>query len=189
MNRRRFLTTAGLGVSILAGCAGRMSSGNEFPTLEVEQRTTTTEQGLKFAVRGVAGYSTSSPAEVEMAVTNVTDSDVDVIFGGSPPYSRYWGHRTDGPETLVLIPETRDYVVPETGDSRDFVPTESDDGCWQANTGIVGQDIALERTLKPGESISETYAVVSQPGEKCLVPGTYRFDSLEHATEFDVVLK
>lgn len=188
MNRREFFCAATVGASAIAGCVGTRRQSTQFPTVEVEQQTTTTDAGLEFVVEKVAEYSTSSPAEIEMTLTNTTGSATEIIFGGSPPYSRYWGQRETG-ETLVVVPGTRNYLAPKTGTTAEFLPAEADGECWQASAEIVGQDVALERTLEPGESVAETYAAVSQANSECLSRGSYRFEPMEHTTEFDVVLK
>lgn len=209
MNRRALLAGLGGAAAALAGCTAPGVGGRgpttapspvatEFPAVEIPNPTVE-RNAYRVETEVVAEFSVERPAAVEIRLTNRGEHR-RYSFGGSPPYSDYWGERDGGDAGLLLVPADRTYVDVLAPDRFDNVtarpgeepylrPPEPVDGCWRANGKLLRNDIALERDLAPGETVAERYDLVAGvENEGCLPAGRYEFGGRSYLDDGDWAL-
>jgi len=133
--------------------------------------------------------SAESPARLWVGLTNVTDDELQLEFGPTPPFSAYHGRVLNGgrsgPRNLLLVPDdARQYAsydrvipdrpgnatrrtrgitrTPETGPTTTTTtPPEGDDEqCWRADAFLAAPLENFEVTMAPGETVGGEYAVL-----------------------------
>lgn len=198
MQRRQFVTAVGTSALPLAGCVGTASSGEgsaDTPTVSVESVDEHPPRA-RVEVSVVRQFSRDRPAKVEVAYTSTADSNREVDFQASPPFSEYLSAGQQSPR-LAVIPDDHSHVAPvdvRSGSERAGSTTERDpgadrlvprtpvDGCWRVPTAFAVYGAAHPQTLSSGETVAEEYAVLGHAAnEACLPPGTYRFEQDPYA--------
>lgn len=187
--RDALAAVASLGAFPTAGCIGRLQSRYAYPHVTLRRDPVPVEYADVEATV-VEQFTDDHPARVRVAFRNPTDETRTYGFSASPPFSGLYGSPpgVDGDDRLlVLVPlESEAYVTAysETwGAERTptaAIPDAPTDGCWHANGEISHHPIELGRTLDPGETLSETYAVLSareSDESGCEVVGEWRFES------------
>jgi len=188
MNRRRVLRYVAPGIATLAGCNGDLaddSNSNEYVDVEVESVKTDIED-TALSANVIRQASAEGPARLSITFLN-EGPERTFTFGGSPPFSHYWSESQEG-RKLIAIPDTRNYVRARDAESVEtLIPGESTDTFWRATGSLVRLDIALERTLKNQESLTEEFTLLSHHGnENALTSGEYKIEGQEGSVSFAV---
>ncbi|KZN26497.1 hypothetical protein A4G99_20870 [Haladaptatus sp. R4] len=134
------------------------------------------------AIEPTREMTNEHPPSVEVSITNVRDTPIDVTFGATPPLDVYPG-KDDAEGLLYLIPLESDDVsiTPER-----LVPDSMEHGIWRVTESFTIPESVTILTIEPGKSITGEYAVLGQPlgkergsdapsSARGLVPGTYAF--------------
>lgn len=207
MRRRQVLAAVGTSIVPLAGCISSSSPGETGDSTPSSDMTETPESKFpavsvksgynqpsdtKMEVNVVRQFTPDKPAKVKISYTNTGESQRTVDFQASPPFSEYVS--TGGePPRLVIIPDDHSHISPgsvvqnqssQTESSTEsqteehqLIPENPIDGCWKIPTSFAVYGVAHEKTLSPGETISEEYTVLGhRTNETCLPSGEYRFE-------------
>lgn len=161
-SRRSFLRLAcGAALSGTAGCARFVGRPTATPT----RPPVPTVRPDAFALEASMGAQAtdSAPPWFAVTLTNRGDVEATVTYGQALMYS---AGSTDQPDGLVIVPED----AGERSGSRT-------DGCWAYTADFVTvRPIANRRTLRPGDGLSQTFAVYDDPDDgACYPPGDYTF--------------
>lgn len=149
--------------------------------LQKTSRTDSTELqevGLSSEVSLVESATADSPAGISVSLTNESTEQQTYMLGGGRPISDFVGERKDGQGKIVLVPETLDDVsIQDQNDDGDLelIPESKQGDCWKTIDKLIIQDVLREVTLKPKETISERYRILSNEG--CPSSGVYRFEN------------
>lgn len=202
MNRRRVLSNIGsASVLALAGCTtGASPSTPDQQSLSVENVFISDEAeiDLQVAVTTDRGKLTPPVLQVQMETT----IDQTLQFDPYRPLGNPITKQQDGEAELLLIPENvfdedgNSYYVPaESGTG--FVPEESRNGCWTANTDVeIVNQIAVHVELDAGDTEANSYRVLDSPDNSdCFPAGRYRVTDTVGTNEvsrewgFDIVVE
>lgn len=148
-----------------------MESPSPYPDVSLRPDPVTDSASVDVCVEAVEPFTDEHPARIAVALTNEADSEQTFDFTVSPPYPPYPAEHEDAAAELLPIPDYREYVTPRSGE---FVPEAPTDGCWRALERPGGLDAGISRTIAPGETLREEYALLAAPDGECLAPGTYR---------------
>lgn len=157
---RRSLLRAGLGASLLAGCAAPRRDG---PTVALDAVDDPPELPVRPTVAVAAAAATADrPPQVRVTVTNRSDGTVTVGEGRDIVFA----YVTDAGDDLTLLPSEPDRPYPAAA------------GCWRLREPIAVTEEYRTVTLAPGEAVSGLVGVYGAAGgEGCLPTGTFRFES------------
>lgn len=160
--RRRTLL-AGISLAGTVGVAGCSLRGQREST--PADTPTATLDDLSFAAEVVAQRTTDAPASLRAALANEGEGPCRIGTGETivPSYET-------GPGDDVLL-------LPGTDVGPNDRPDELIDGCWRyTDDHLLTRDIVEWRELAPGDSLEETYDLLTRGEEgPCLPAGEYRF--------------
>jgi|AntRauMinimDraft_4_1070384.scaffolds.fasta_scaffold00015_82 hypothetical protein len=173
MKRRDVLgAVTGVLPVLAAGCASPVP-GSGAETTDVPKA-----DDLAFDARVVDGSPTESPPRVAVELTNGADYGVRFTDGTAFPFTNFTSVGGD----LYAIPPGVDGVSP-LGDAASIVPDDRGD-CWRATTNWKVIDIAVQKTLSPGESAPLEFDVLAAADtESCPTEGSYAFQNELLATD------
>lgn len=190
MDRRQLLGAVGGGASIsILGFLKTMTSNDEqleYPRVSVRGDTIDPERNVAISVAVLQQFSRESPAEIQVAFTNTADSTREFYFGSTPPFSEYISTRRDNGARLVAIPSHRSHIslgevngaTDGSSENQEIVPDRPPAGCWRLQGDLAVWGFANQKTVKPGETLQERFAVLDDSDTAtCLPGGEYRFVS------------
>jgi len=184
MKRRQFITFAVGATVVGSGCLGeyKFSDGSQETTPSSTTRSKDTNKtglqaaGLSCETKIVQTATDESPAIISIALTNETESKQRYSFGGGRLVSDFIGVRQNSDDKILLIPENMDgiSIVDRNDDGElEVIPNSREGKCWTAIDRIISEDLLKQVSLKPSESLSEQFRVLSHDG--CAPTGTYTF--------------
>jgi hypothetical protein len=159
---------------------GAVEPSFDVPGYTLKRVAVTTPTGIPDDVAITLGF-TSAPSETDPATLYVrvqaretASGPVELTTGPTPPLSSYRGgfDPEDGPRlTMSLVPRRAGV------DDDDIV--RRDRGCWRPVLPVGPDDASTgTRTLDPGAVLErEYYLVTPWANDRCLQPGTYRFET------------
>ncbi|MFC6953385.1 hypothetical protein [Halorubellus litoreus] len=120
--------------------------------------------------------SSDDPATVyaRVQVLESADQPVELAAGATPPLSAYRGvHETEDGSTRPM------FLVPRRAGAPFDALVRRDQGCWRPKLPVGPEDATTgTRTLAPGDAFErEYYLVTPWANDRCLHPGTYRFQA------------
>lgn len=152
-------------------CTTSLESSDPFPDLQIENDDVPQDADVAMCVQPVEPFTEDSSAKIAVELTNVSESSAEYGFGISPPWGGVFAEHVQQEATLILVPDYREHVG-----SEGLIPQQAADGCWRAQTLYSGEDIGLNATVDPAETIREEYTILTAKDSACLTPGSYRFE-------------
>lgn len=195
VRRRNFLaaSTSALSATV-TGCTSfgttTTTTASKFPTLTLNEVEVSTAEA-EYNATLLEQFSESGPAKLKIGFRNKTDTTKEFEFGPAPPFSGLLGRPADNPrDGLVLIPEHSnghaDFYRTEEPQKvfenpTDAIPNEPFGGCWESLGTIDHEPVLTKRTIKPGDTLSNTYHILeSAKGTDCYHASRYYFESNSH---------
>lgn len=176
MKRRTYITTSSTALLTLSGCIETMSTdgvSKTFPRVSV-QPDPVSKDIIDIEMIVTKQFSKTEPAKLQIRFTNTGDTDKEMMFGPTPPFSTYLSSNRD--PAMVLIPDHNKHIHAEGADQ--IIPDEPSDGCWkEQGNGMVIWGTGTSMVFEPGESVSQSYTIIAQHNnEPCFQEGEYRYE-------------
>lgn len=173
MHRREILAAAGTcTVGGLAGCLSTVLGADLPRRISLIE---TRARGIDVRVDVLEQLATRDhPSQVRITWTNPTNSEIALALYRDYPAPQV--SRTDETYRTGLV-----LLAPQ------YDAEPNSDGCWRPSE-LRGRGSAPNLPLSPGERISHTYEVWTDPDEAaCFPSGEYRFGTIEE--RWEIVLK
>lgn len=187
MDRRTVLGYIGLtGVAVGGvGLTNVFEEATDFPGVTVEADEFHGDVEVDVSVSVIEQFSPESPAKLRIELANREAVPIQCNCGASPPFSGYISQES---EPMYVIPDANGHVgidqttsEAEERPDRSIVPEEPKNGCWPLPGNLIVYGGSKRVEIAPGESIRETYTLVSSPDSlDCFVRDEYRFQSARY---------
>ncbi|GAA1337205.1 hypothetical protein GCM10009647_079910 [Streptomyces sanglieri] len=154
-----------------------LEAESPFPTVHVHQDNM--ESGdVSYEVGGCSPFSSPSPAEIEILVSNNSPDD-KLEFPGDSPLRWESGIPKPHIESPSDSPSHLDVYLKDIASRQNLVPPAPDEGCWRASTSPQIDDTNEEQViLEPGESRTWEFVLLENATtSECLLEEKYMIEN------------
>lgn len=144
-----------------------------YPSVSVEGESVSSDRQVSLTVGVIEQFSSSSPAELRIELTNVAQTKREFDFGSVSPFEAMVGY-SDAGHRIHAIPNDDEAGA---GPFPAVVPQSPIEGCWKLADTYDTETFGLLWPADSGATTRMTYALLDGlDTEDCLPDGEYRFE-------------